>query len=343
MVGEARIDICKTVRHGQTPRAKRDRTSVKRKGRNRHMDGTGFAGRIAAIGKRCAAALARRTEAESDVQRGEDVAEAKEKATAAEENAEVGRDAKDVERTAEAEKVRNCTEKALNGTETEKKDVKKVRDETEKERKDVKKAMTGNESEEKDTEKAHGAVEEEDGRKGSDGTDEDDFFEDGEDESEAEDADEDKNDGENVTDGGSAQGERENDGALAAETARENERRLSEIKRVFPQCGAASVEELGDAFAKLMAAGAQIGLSAADAYAATHISQIRAEADRAAESRARARAGSKAHLVRSEGSQSTLCEVPKGVYEKYKRLMPNVSDREIREHYNRSLRDEAER
>ena len=129
---------------------------------------------------------------------------------------------------------------------------------------------------------------------------------------------------------------------LAAETARENERRLSEIKRVFPQCGAASVEELGDAFAKLMAAGEQIGLSAADAYAATHISQIRAEADRAAESRARARAVSKAHLVRSEGSQSTLCEVPKGVYEKYKRLMPNVSDREIREHYNRSLRSETE-
>lgn len=303
------------------------------------MDGTGFAGRIAAIGKRCAAALARRTNAESDVQRGEDVAEAKEKAAAAEENAEVGRDAKDVERTAEADEVRDCTEKAAHGTETEKKDVKKVRDESEKERKDVKKAMTGNESEEKDTEKAHGAVEEEDGRQGSDGTDEDDFCGDDEDESEAEDADE----CEKVTDGGSAQGERENDGALAAETARENERRLSEIKRVFPQCGAASVEELGDAFAKLMAAGAQIGLSAADAYAATHISQIRAEADRAAESRARARAGSKAHLVRSEGSQSTLCEVPKGVYEKYKRLMPNVSDREIREHYNRSLRDEAER
>ena len=297
------------------------------------MDGTGFAGRIAAIGKRCAAALARRTKAESEEQRGEDVAEAKEKAATAEENSEVGRgEAKDVERTAtEAEEVRDETEK-------ERKDVKKVRDETEKERKDVKKAMTGNKSEEKDTEKAHGAVEEEDGRQGSDGTDEDDFFEGDEDESEAEDADE----CENVTDSGSAQGERENDGALAAETARENERRLSEIKRFFPQCGAASVEELGDAFAKLMAAGAQIGLSAADAYAATHISQIRAEADRAAESRARARAGSKAHLVRSEGSQSTLCEVPKGVYEKYKRLMPNVSDREIREHYNRSLRDEAE-
>ena len=337
---KARIDIRKTVRHGQTPRAKRNRTTVKRKGRNRDMDGTGFAGRIAAIGKRCAAALARRTKAESDVQRGEDVAETKEKATAAEENSEVGRDeAKDVERATEADEVRDCTEKAAHGTETEKKDVKKVRDETEKERKNVKTAMTGNESEEKDTEKAHGAVEEEDGRQGSDGTDEDDFCGDDEDESEAEDADE----CENVTDGGSAQGERENDGALAAETARENERRLSEIKRAFPQCGAMSVEELGDAFAKLMAAGAQIGLSAADAYAATHISQIRAEADRAAESRARARAGSKAHLVRSEGSQSTLCEVPKGVYEKYKRLMPNVSDREIREHYNRSLRDEAER
>lgn len=304
------------------------------------MDGTGFAGRIAAIGKRCAAALARRTNAESDVRRGEDVAETKGKAAAAEENAAVGRgETKDVERTAEADEVRDCTKKAAHGTETEKKDVKKVRDETEKERKDVKKAMTGNESEEKDTEKAHGAVEEEDGRQGSDGTDEDVFCGDGEDESEAEDADE----CENVTDDGSAQEERENDGALAAETARENERRLSEIKRVFPQCGAMSVEELGDAFAKLMAAGAQIGLSAADAYAATHISQIRAEADRAAESRARARAGSKAHLVRSEGSQSTLCEVPKGVYEKYKRLMPNVSDREIREHYNRSLRDEAER
>ena len=304
------------------------------------MDGTGFAGRIAAIGKRCAATLARRKETESDKQRGEYVAEAEKKAAAAEENAAVGRGgAKDVERTAtEAEEVRNCTEKAFNGTETEKKDAEKVLDETETERKDVKKAMTGNESEEKDTEKAHGAVEEEDERKGSDGTDEEDFFEDGEDESEAEDADE----CENVTDGGSAQGERENDGALAADTARENERRLSEIKRVFPQCGAASVEELGDAFAKLMAAGAQIGLSAADAYAATHISQIRAEADRAAEARARARAVSKAHLVRSEGSQSTLCEVPKGVYEKYKRLMPNVSDREIREHYNRSLRDEAE-
>lgn len=304
------------------------------------MDGTGFAGRIAAIGKRCAAALARRTKEESDERRGEDVTEAKEKAAEAEENSEVGRgEAKDVERTAEAEEVRNCTEKAAHGTETEKKDAEKVRDETEKEQKDVKKAVTGNKSEEKDTEKAHGAVEEEDGRQGSDGTGEDDFFGDGEDESGAEDADE----CENVTDGGSAQGERENDGALAAKTARENERRLSEIKRAFPQCGAASVEELGDAFAKLMAAGAQIGLSAADAYAATHISQIRAEADRAAESRARARAGSKAHLVRSEGSQSTLCEVPKGVYEKYKRLMPNVSDREIREHYNRSLRDEAER
>lgn len=263
----------------------------------------------------------------------------KKKAAAAEENAAVGHSgAKDVERTEEAEEVRNCTEKAFNGTETEKKDAEKARDEAKTERKDVKKAMTGNESEEKDTEKAHGAVEEEDERKGSDGTDEEDFFEDGEDESEAEDADE----CEKVTDGGSAQGERENDGALAAETARENERRLSEIKRVFPQCGAASVEELGDAFAKLMAAGAQIGLSAADAYAATHISQIRAEADRAAESRARARAVSKAHLVRSEGSQSTLCEVPKGVYEKYKRLMPNVSDREIREHYNRSLRSETE-
>ena len=261
------------------------------------MDGTGFAGRIAAIGKRCAAALARRTKEESEEQRSEYVAEAKEKAAAAEENAAVGHSgAKDIERTEEAEEVRNCTEKA------------------------------------------HGAVEEEDERKGSDGTDEEDFFEDGEDESEAEDADE----CEKVTDGGSAQGERENDGALAAETARENERRLSEIKRVFPQCGAASVEELGDAFAKLMAAGEQIGLSAADAYAATHISQIRAEADRAAESRARARAVSKAHLVRSEGSQSTLCEVPKGVYEKYKRLMPNVSDREIREHYNRSLRSETE-
>lgn len=293
------------------------------------MDGTGFAGRIAAIGKRCAAALARRTKEESEEQRGEYVAEAKEKAA-------VGHSgAKDVERTEEAEEVRNCTEKAFNGTETEKKDAEKARDEAKTERKDVKKAMTGNESEEKDTEKAHGAVEEEDERKGSDGTDEEDFFED---ESEAEDADE----GEKMTDGGSAQGERENDGALAAETARENERRLSEIKRVFPQCGAASVEELGDAFAKLMAAGAQIGLSAADAYAATHISQIRAEADRAAESRARARAVSKAHLVRSEGSQSTLCEVPKGVYEKYKRLMPNVSDREIREHYNRSLRSETE-
>lgn len=311
---------------GETPRAKRNRTSVKQKGRNRHMDGTGFAGRIAAIGKRCAAALARRTKEESDEMRGED-------------GAAVGHSgAKDVERTKEAEEVRNCTEKAFNGTETEKKDAEKARDEAETERKDVKKAMTGNESEEKDTEKAHGAVEEEDERKGSDGTDEEDFFEDGEDESEAEDADE----CEKVTDGGSAQGERENDGALAAETARENERRLSEIKRVFPQCGAASVEELGDAFAKLMAAGAQIGLSAADAYAATHISQIRAEADRAAESRARARAVSKAHLVRSEGSQSTLCEVPKGVYEKYKRLMPNVSDREIREHYNRSLRSETE-
>ena len=311
---------------GETPRAKRNRTSVKQKGRNRHMDGTGFAGRIAAIGKRCAAALARRTKEESEEQRGED-------------GAAVGHSgAKDVERTEEAEEVRNCTEKAFNGTETEKKDAEKARDEAETERKDGKKAMTGNESEEKDTEKAHGAVEEEDGRQGSDGTDEDDFFGDGEDESETEDADE----CEKVTDGGSAQGERENDGALAAETARENERRLSEIKRVFPQCGAASVEELGDAFAKLMEAGAQIGLSAADAYAATHISQIRAEADRAAESRARARAVSKAHLVRSEGSQSTLCEVPKGVYEKYKRLMPNVSDREIREHYNRSLRGETE-
>ena len=296
------------------------------------MDGTGFAGRIAAIGKRCAAALARRTKEESEEQRGEYVAEAKEKAA-------VGHSgAKDVERTEEAEDVRNCTEKAFNGTETEKKGAEKARDEAKTERKDVKKAMTGNESEEKDTEKAHGAVEEEDERKGSDGTDEEDFFEDGEDESEAEDADE----CEKVTDGGSAQGERENDGALAAETARENECRLSEIKRVFPQCGAASVEELGDAFAKLMAAGAQIGLSAADAYAATHISQIKAEAERAAESRARARAVSKAHLVRSEGSQSMLCEVPKGVYEKYKRLMPNVSDREIREHYNRSLRSETE-
>ena len=337
------------------------------------MDGTGFAGRIAAIGKRCAAALARRTKAESDERHGEDVAEAKEKAAAAEENAAVGcGKAKDVERAAtEAEKEEKDTEKALTGnnsaekdvkkarneTETERKDMKKAmtgnyseekdlkkaRDETEEERKDVKKAMTGNYSEEKDTEMVYETAEVEDGRKGSDGTDGEGCFGDDEDKNEAEDANERENDGENVTDGGSAQGERENDGALAAETARENERRLSEIKRAFPQCGAASVEELGDAFAKLMTAGAQIGLSAADAYAATHISQIRAEADRAAESRARARAGSKAHLVRSEGSQSTLCEVPKGVYEKYKRLMPNVSDREIREHYNRSLRSEAER
>ena len=84
------------------------------------MDGTGFAGRIAAIGKRCAAALARRTKEESEEQRGEYVAEAKEKAA-------VGHSgAKDVERTEEAEEVRNCTEKAFNGTEKEKKDAEKA-------------------------------------------------------------------------------------------------------------------------------------------------------------------------------------------------------------------------
>lgn len=133
-----------------------------------------------------------------------------------------------------------------------------------------------------------------------------------------------------------AREETRNEEALATDAAREAERQLAQIRRAFPDCGATSIEELGDAFAKLMRAGESIGLSAADAYAATHISQLRANAEKEADGRARARIGSKAHLLRSEGNQSGLCEVPRGVYEKYRRLLPNVSDREIREHYNRS-------
>lgn len=246
-------------------------------------EASGLAGRLAAIGKRCAAALARRTEADSEQKEAEKEREGATQASADGREDENGAKAEHI--GGEAEENRRGADGAESGEEI---------------------FGNGDEADACDGGEAD-AVETEDGG-----------FEDGE-----------------------AQGEPKTQTALATETARENERRLSEIRRAFPNCTAKSVEELGDAFGKLMSAGADFGLSAADAYAATHISQIRAEAERAAEERARARVGSKSHLVRSEGSQSALCEVPKGIYEKYKRLMPKVSDREIREHYNRSVREET--
>lgn len=241
---------------------------------------SGLAGRLAAIGKRCAAALARRTEADSEQKEAE---------------------------TAEGEEER---EEAIT-------------------------ASANGREDENGTKSEHIGGEAEESRRGADGAEiGEEIFGDGDGADAVETEDGGFEDGE-------AQGEPKTQTALATETARENERRLSEIRRAFPNCTAKSVEELGDAFGKLMSVGAAFGLSAADAYAATHISQIRAEAERAAEERARARVGSKSHLVRSEGSQSALCEVPKGIYEKYKRLMPKVSDREIREHYNRSVREEG--
>ncbi len=287
------------------------------------MDGTGFAGKIAAIGKRCAAALARRTKMQEDGTEGAE---------------KFARSAKMSGNGTEGEED---VKKALSQADAERASGKKTVKTGDVERKDLKKEMTGDEKDEKDVKTAFAWSGKDDGRLDSD-EDAESFFGDGEDvEYDAPEEADGGEDGKGETDD-TAQGERGKESAPAAGSEQENGRRLAEIKRAFPECGANSVEELGDAFAKLMAAGARIGISAADAYAATHISQIRAEAERAAETRARARAGSKAHLVRSEGSQSTLCEVPKGVYEKYKRLMPNVSDREIREHYNRSLRGETE-
>lgn len=298
-------------------------TAKERKERNREMDGTGFAGKIAAIGKRCAAALARRTKMQEDGTEGAE---------------KFARSAKMSGNGTEGEED---VKKALSQAEAERASGKKTVKTGKVERKGLKKEMTGNEKDEKDVKTAFAWSGEDDGRLDSD-EDAESVSGDGEDvEYDAPEEADGGEDGKGETDD-TAQGERGKESAPAAGSEEENGRRLAEIKRAFPECGANSVEELGDAFAKLMAAGARIGLSAADAYAATHISQIKAEAERAAETRARARAGSKAHLVRSEGSQSTLCEVPKGVYEKYKRLMPNVSDREIREHYNRSLRSETE-
>ena len=329
------------------------------------MDGTGFAGKIAAIGKRCAAALARRTKMQEDGTEGAEKfarsAKMQENGTEGEEDVKKALSQAEAERasgkktvkTGDVERVsgkktvktgdteRTGSKNALNGAEAERASGEKTVKTGDVERKELKKKMTGNEKDEKDVKTAFAWSGEDDGRLDSD-EDAESFFGDGEDvEYDAPEEADGGEDGKGETDD-TAQGERGKESAPAAGSEEENGRRLAEIKRAFPECGANSVEELGDAFAKLMAAGARIGLSAADAYAATHISQIKAEAERAAETRARARAGSKAHLVRSEGSQSTLCEVPKGVYEKYKRLMPNVSDREIREHYNRSLRGETE-
>jgi hypothetical protein len=110
---------------------------------------------------------------------------------------------------------------------------------------------------------------------------------------------------------------------------------LAKIKAVFPDEGANHVKELGDRFMSLMATGK---VDAVTAYKAVNGDKIAEGSARRAAQRAYDSMSGKEHLRSSGGSVGAYYPVPKDVYEMYKKLNPRATDKQIKEHYNRSKR-----
>lgn len=107
---------------------------------------------------------------------------------------------------------------------------------------------------------------------------------------------------------------------------------LSAIKAKYPFVTQTHISQLGDSFIEIMARG---DTDAVRAFELTHTEDIIEHRTREAVRKAY----SKGHLHRIGGSADMSAEVPRDVYRQYKRLMPNVSDAEIRKHYISSLND----
>ena len=107
---------------------------------------------------------------------------------------------------------------------------------------------------------------------------------------------------------------------------------LAAIKAKYPFVTQEHVSQLGVDFIKIMAGG---NADAVKAFELTHTDDI-------IEHRVREEARklySKSHLHRVQGGADMSTDVPKEVYRQYKRLLPGVSDAEIRRHYLSSLDD----
>lgn len=118
----------------------------------------------------------------------------------------------------------------------------------------------------------------------------------------------------------------------AADSDRIFKEDLAAIKAKYPFVTQEHVSQLGEDFIKIMAGG---NADAVKAFELTHTDDI-------IEHRVREEARklySKSHLHRVQGGADMSADVPKEVYRQYKRLLPGVSDAEIRRHYLSSLDD----
>lgn len=117
---------------------------------------------------------------------------------------------------------------------------------------------------------------------------------------------------------------------------------LEEIRQLDPamtDLKAILESETGEAFREAVARGA----SFIEAFKLANFDRLRqmttAETAKRAEQAALNKARSKDHLQTSRSSGKGSVSVPAEVKEMYRYLMPNKTDAEIQEHYNRTLRD----
>lgn len=111
---------------------------------------------------------------------------------------------------------------------------------------------------------------------------------------------------------------------------------LLSIKERYPDEKAIHVSEFGEGFAKLRSA----GLDAVKAYEVLNMDKVIEKKVSAAVNADRKKRSSKKHL-NANGVTGTRVpnDVPASVYAEYRKFFPNMSDKEIRTHYNGTLKD----
>lgn len=111
---------------------------------------------------------------------------------------------------------------------------------------------------------------------------------------------------------------------------------ILDIKAKYADEPAQSVDDLGIAFMKMRAA----GIDAVKAYEVMNMDKIVAQKTKAAVAADRKKRESKKHLAGGGVTgASGAADVPRDVYNEYRKFFPSMSDKEIRRHYNAAKDD----
>lgn len=111
---------------------------------------------------------------------------------------------------------------------------------------------------------------------------------------------------------------------------------LDEIRDKYPDEAADDVTALGEEFAQLRAS----GVDAVKAYELVNLDKIVEQRSKAAVVEDRKKRESKKHLAGGGVTGAGVGgDIPASVYEQYRKFFPDLTDKEIRKHYNAASQD----